>query len=107
MKKRVLVITTLALTFALSSGVFARGNYGIRNNGYSMMNGNYNSTRMSDGDYSKMNEFMEENFGYSMMNRGNYSGRMSDEDYNKMNEFMEENFGYSMMDGSRGYGFCH
>ncbi len=40
MKKTTLLITTIALVVAISSGVFARGNYSLRNSGYSMMNGN-------------------------------------------------------------------
>ncbi len=108
MKKRSVLLVTVALTFLFTSTVFAKSttNYNCRNLSSnvdstvyaSMMNGYNSEFGMSQENFDAMNEFMEENFGYTMSDVADGSCNMTQEDFNAMNEFMKENFGYSMMD---------
>ncbi len=115
MKKRSLLLVTLAISLLMTTTVFAKDitNYNCRNTSTStrtgnsvyssMMNGYNSGFGMSQEDFDAMNEFMEENFGYTMPEVANGSCTMTQEDFDAMNEFMKDSFGYSMMDlyGSR------
>ncbi len=95
MKKRSVIISTLALSLLMATSVFAKD---TTNNNYSMMGGYNSNYGMTQEQFDDMNEFMEENFGYSMMDVSDSGNRMTQEQFDDMNEFMEENYGYSTMD---------
>ncbi len=94
MKKRILVISTLAISFLMATSVFA-----AENTNYNY-NCDYANARFSDEDYSAMQQFMEEKYGYSMMDRFSSENRVNQENSN-------DDFGYSANNGNYSGRSCH